>query len=597
MSANWKLVTSAHVREACRRFNAGEVKCSHPARNTFLILDGKRYPAKFIRGLAYEVATGVKLNPSVDFSGGAETARFFRKLGFRIKHPTGAVRDRAGSRQRARVPSPIDIHRPINRAKLGEKQQKEALKKVLEREFGAVELNRGFDWLVVPQEVSMDEAVARICRKLMRYRHFSEFYTSGRKLLCDFYMPSCRLIIEYDERQHFTEPRALCLEEYPGDLLLGFARKKWLEACRTIRARDDEPPYRDEQRAFYDALRDLLAVRNGFTLVRIKHGDWDWNEPRSGEHVRELIQKSTGNVTESREGVWQIELRRDPKPRLGRVIIASTWPGDVPTARRLLEEVCLAWPRDLKVDCLVTCGAFLRFDWPSLATVHDYLRPEPAAVDALLTEAQRACDSLLNHELVDRLAQRARYLTIGVDSPLQNKITITRNRITVPHVELVCVVDLHARPPRFYWTGKSYPTCGQADRLVRIEDLKTHFLNFKIGKVMVLGCHDLTMFHPRAWATAKGWRKATQNQFQVMAKRECPAIVLHHPHTTVKRQTWLTAWNQLRGNLPSVTAFVGAGRYQEDDRAEEKWDDLNAVLNSTRFGPTVDVICHSLSKP
>ena len=278
MSINWNVVTSAHAREACRRFDAGEVKCSRSARNTFLILDGKRYPAKFIRGLAYELATGLKLNPSIDFSGGAETARFFRKLGFQIEHLTGTVCGRARSRPSTRSPSAADNRKRINQAKLNEKQQKEALKKVLEREFGTVELNRGFDWLVVPHEGTMDEAVARIYQKLVRYRRFHEFSTPGRKLHCDFYVPNRRLIVEYDERQHFTEPRALCMEEYPKGLMLGFDRKKWIEVSRATRARDNEPLYRDEQRAFYDTLRDFLAVSNDFTLVRIEHGEWDWNE-------------------------------------------------------------------------------------------------------------------------------------------------------------------------------------------------------------------------------------------------------------------------------------------------------------------------------
>ncbi len=440
----------------------------------------------------------------------------------------------------------------------------------------------------------MDDAIGRTYQKLVHYRRFQKFSTPDYKLLCDFYVPNRRLIVEYDERQHFTEPRALCLEEYPTDLLLGFDPKKWFETCRATRARDNAPPYRDEQRAFYDTLRDFLAVRNGFTLARIRHGDWDWNDPRSGEHIRELIRKSTGGVTppgEAREGEWQIAISSDPKPRLGRIVIASRWRGDVPAARGLLEELCVAWPRDLKVDCLVTCGAFLRFDWPTSLTVRDYLRPKPAAVDTLLRRAQHACDSLLSYELVARLAQRARYLTIGVDSPLQNKMTTTQNRIGVPHVELVCVVDLHAQPPRYYWTGKSYPTSAQANRLVRIGDLQTHFLSLEIGKVMVLGCHDLTMFNPRARANAKGWRKNTQNQFQRTAKRECPIIVLHHPHTTVKRRTWLNAWHELRRRLPSVAAYVGAGRYQEDDRARDEWDDLPAVLSGTKLGRTVDVIC------
>jgi hypothetical protein len=173
------------------------------------------------------------------------------------------------------------------------KQQKEALKKVLEREFGAVEPERKFPWLVVPQREAMDQTIRRIREKLVGHRGFQEFDRPRRKhplsLKCDFYAPGCKLIVEYDERQHFTAPRALCLGEYPSELTLGFDRQKWLEACRTTCARDNHPEDRDEQRAFYDTLRDLLAISNRTTLIRVRHGDWDWNQPASGEYIRELL--------------------------------------------------------------------------------------------------------------------------------------------------------------------------------------------------------------------------------------------------------------------------------------------------------------------
>ena len=590
MSINWKLVTSAHVIEACQRLRAEEVTSSHPARNTFLIYNGKSFPAKFIRGLAYEIATGVKLNPNVDFSGGKETARFFEQLGFRVEYMPSSPNVKYQNRDNTTDTSSINNDDLIESKCLNEELQKKALKRILEQEFGKVEVEYGFNWLVVPNEASMDETITRLRQKLIRHRGFHDFYKEGRKLKLDFYVPNCRVVIEYDERQHFTEPRALCLEGYPNDLTPGFDRKKWIEISRIICAHDNDPPYRDEQRAFYDTLRDLLAVRNGFVLIRIKHGDWDWNRPESGEYVRELIQKATSTDIPPGEA-WHIEIKQQPKARLGRIIITNAWQGNVTTARTLLEQICTKWPLDLKVDFLATCGAFLRFDWPaSLLPVRDYLHPEPTTVKTLLHEARQACDLLLDG-IASRLAKRVQYMTIGIDAPLQNKITTTKNRITVPHIELVFVVDLCAQPLQYYWTGKSYPTCSQAHKLVRIEDLTTHFLDLGIGKAMVLGCHDLTMFNPRARSVAKGWRKDVQEQFLRMAKRECPSIVLHHPHTTVKMKTWLLAWNQLGSDLPSVTEFVGSGRYQEDDVAEKKWDALSTVLNSTKNCPTVDLIC------
>jgi hypothetical protein len=125
------------------------------------------------------------------------------------------------------------------------------------------------------------------------------------------------------------------------------------------------------------------------------------------------------------------------------------------------------------------------------------------------------------------MRQVTKYLTLGVDSPLRNKVTTTANRITSPHVELVCVVDLGSEPFRLHWTGKSYPTNSQADRLVRITDLTSHFTKLgPIGEVLILGCHDLTMFNPRARANAQEWRQHTWKSFEVIAKDRKPVAVL-----------------------------------------------------------------------
>jgi hypothetical protein len=120
-------------------------------------------------------------------------------------------------------------------------------------------------------------------------RGHSTFASSGKSLSCDFFVPAERLVIEYDERQHFTVQRARSLELYPPDLALGFDRQEWLTACRTIRATDPTPPYRDEQRAFYDSLRDILAAGNGVRLIRLRYGTFDWTGPGAEEHLGNLL--------------------------------------------------------------------------------------------------------------------------------------------------------------------------------------------------------------------------------------------------------------------------------------------------------------------
>jgi len=475
-------------------------------------------------------------------------------------------------------------------------EQKQALQRVLDYRFDEIKVNHPFGWLVVPEIRTESDLVRQLRERLASHRGFDNFSTPGRALRCDFYIPRANLIIEYDERQHFTEPRALTLELYPS-LSLGFDLPKWLNACREIRAHDNDPPYRDEQRAFYDALRDILSQANNTQLVRIKHGDWDWSRPDSGQHLMDIFHQlgvldalppDIKAKTQSR-----IEVRYDKNPRLARVVIAGGWEGNVTLGRELLKQVCARWPTVARPHCLVTCGALLRFAWPEGLLPGNFLSPDPKTVERLRAAAERVVRDLLESELVLTLRQVTKYLTLGVDSPMRNKVTTARNWITCPHVELVCVVDLNSEPIRLHWTGKSYPTCKQAHRLVRITDLTSHFTTLSgIGEVLILGCHDLTMFNPWARATAQGWRQHTWKSFELIAKDREPVAVLHHPHTTVKIRTWKQAWHGLRQALPSVEMYIGAGRYQEDERESSDYDNIYSILEATKLSPTLDFVAY-----
>jgi very-short-patch-repair endonuclease len=151
-----------------------------------------------------------------------------------------------------------------------------------------VDTEARFSWLVVPKSDELQEPLARIFQSLQAMRGISNFATAARSLQCDFYISNKRLIFEYDERQHFTIQRAKALELYPAELSLGFGRQQWIDACNSIKAIDRSPPYRDEQRAFYDSLRDILAVQNGVRLIRLRHGTYDWTHPNADQHLRLL---------------------------------------------------------------------------------------------------------------------------------------------------------------------------------------------------------------------------------------------------------------------------------------------------------------------
>ena len=107
---------------------------------------------------------------------------------------------------------------------------------------------------------------------------------------------------------------------------------------------------------------------------------------------------------------------------------------------------------------------------------------------------------------------------------------------------------------------------------------------------MVLGCHDLTIFNPRAQAVAKGWRSRVNREFRRIAKERKPRIVLHHPHTTIKATTWLHAWYGLLRELTSVQAHAGSGRYSSDDIGWPGRHPLNEILKKTASESVLNLI-------
>lgn len=276
-----------HVQQACELYDSGVAVPRRPARSTFLLMNNKSYPAKFIRGLAYRLATGVELDPSRDYSGGLETVRFFHALGLPTQHDQSP-----GPAEPTVEPAPslsAPNGEPLGLRREHREPQKRALAELLRCRYGTIEIEAQFPWLTVPRPDQMDETMGTIFHALQAMRNFSGFITPSQRLKCDFFLPRERLIVEYDERQHFTLQRAKALELYPPDLPLSFDREEWLNACRTIQATDRTPPYRDEQRAFYDSLRDIFAARNGVRLVRLRYGKQDWTVPSATEAMNMLV--------------------------------------------------------------------------------------------------------------------------------------------------------------------------------------------------------------------------------------------------------------------------------------------------------------------
>lgn len=118
-----------------------------------------------------------------------------------------------------------------------------------------------------------------IYSSLQNKRGNKDFVKSKNLPNVDFYVVDHEFILEFDESQHFTPCRKLALEKYPEELKLGFDRPRWIKLCDELKKRDNDPIYRDEQRAWYDTLRDFApSILKSRPTVRLYARDQVWCE-------------------------------------------------------------------------------------------------------------------------------------------------------------------------------------------------------------------------------------------------------------------------------------------------------------------------------
>lgn len=121
------------------------------------------------------------------------------------------------------------------------------------------------------------KVLEQIHRALQENRGFKDFAKSRKLPRVDFFIPDGNLIIEFDESQHFTAPRDISLSLYPEHKGYGFSVESWRALCQKMNKRDNDPPYRDEQRAWYDTLRDFAPIHAGVgKTIRLYSRDAVW---------------------------------------------------------------------------------------------------------------------------------------------------------------------------------------------------------------------------------------------------------------------------------------------------------------------------------
>lgn len=121
-------------------------------------------------------------------------------------------------------------------------------------------------------------ALEGIYRSLQQHRGFEKLAWADY-VDADFFIPNPGFVVEFDESQHFTKPRLIALENYPAAMQVGYSVPRWRELCAALDKHDNDPPYRDEQRAWYDTLRDFLpAIKGYLPTVRLYAREMVWCE-------------------------------------------------------------------------------------------------------------------------------------------------------------------------------------------------------------------------------------------------------------------------------------------------------------------------------
>lgn len=76
-----------------------------------------------------------------------------------------------------------------------------------------------------------------------------------------------------------------------GDIFLYYDKNIWIKACEDIKAKDNYPKNRDEIRAYYDSTKDIESYKHSYFLVRIMHGQIDFEKSDAVERLKALLPK------------------------------------------------------------------------------------------------------------------------------------------------------------------------------------------------------------------------------------------------------------------------------------------------------------------
>jgi hypothetical protein len=157
---------------------------------------------------------------------------------------------------------------------------KEHVREILMAIYGECRVNHSFPWPAYPEayhNTAIGDLLERIRAALGNFRDRRGFIKSPQVPPCDYFISDPPFIVEFDESQHFTGARLVTLANYPVEIPVGFPLPRWRDLCLQIDAKDDDPYDRDERRAWYDTLRDLVPSLYGFKpTARLYAEEFKW---------------------------------------------------------------------------------------------------------------------------------------------------------------------------------------------------------------------------------------------------------------------------------------------------------------------------------
>ena len=271
-----KNITRDHILNAIKTIDINGVPPQHQSRKYQLFYNRKYYPPKYVISIANRLVSGYELDAS-EFGGGDETNDYLRNHGFKIYEirESDECLDTPTNTNRS-IPSAQQIIKHDERCA----NCKNTIQKMLVKLYGSVIANYDLRFPTNPEDyknTGIYQLLIQIYMSLQNYRGHTNFVQSLHLYPVDYYIPQLNVIVEFDESQHFTTCRKLSLIHYPDDLLLGFSKRKWIQLCDFINKKDNDPIFRDEQRAWYDCLRDIAPIIYGMkSTVRLYASDRQW---------------------------------------------------------------------------------------------------------------------------------------------------------------------------------------------------------------------------------------------------------------------------------------------------------------------------------